>query len=602
MDSEKSPIKEQEIRFCTTPDDVKIAYATFGEGPPLVKAANYLGHLEFEWSGPVLRPLFSEMARGHCLIRYDQRGCGLSDWGVDDFSFDAWVSDLETVTDTLDLEQFPLVGISQGGAVAIEYTARHPDKVSRLVVYGGYARGWKHRDLSPSEEEEIKAEITLARQGWGRDNPAYRQIFTTQLLPDASQEEMDWFNDLQRMSTSPENAARFQDTIGDIDVRDRLTDIEVPTLVLHTRGDIRIPFSEGRRLASEIPDSRFVPLESRNHVLLEGEPAWTELLTEIRRFLGVTSEISSPTKGRVPDSRRRAPASEEKDEEVKALNLLTSLDHLSLDRYTIVGGYRRFDEETRNDLLDVCHRIQVALEGSKAMRENYLIWAPPGSGKTYLVQQIAENLPAVEYKQINFAEAGRGEVVEALKSLESAEDSVLSLVDEVDANATEDWPYETLLPWLDINVEQGKRVVFTLAGSSGSSLEELKERMKSRPKGTDLLSRIPAGNEVVIPPMSVGDRMLIAATHLISGAQANDKALRGVEKMALIYVALSPQLQSARQLREFAVQTIHRLSDREDRVKYDHLFEPGDPENKRFWMRVMPEAEGLANSFVSLEG
>ena len=602
MASEETLTEEQEIRFCTTPDGIKIAYATFGEGPPLVKAANYLGHLEFEWSGPVLRPLFSEMARGHSLIRYDQRGCGLSDWAVDNFSFDAWVSDLETVTDTLGLEQFPIVGISQGGPVAIEYTARHPDRVSRLVVYGGYARGWKHRGLSPSEVEEIKAEITLARQGWGRDNPSYRQIFTTQLLPEASQEEMDWFNDLQRMSTSPENAARFQDAIGDIDVRERLTEIEVPTLVLHSRGDIRIPFSEGRRIASEIPDSRFVPLESRNHVLLESEPAWTEFLTEIRRFLGVTSESPAPAMEGVPDSRRRASATDEKDEEVEALNLLTTLDHLSLDRFTIVGGYRRFDEETRNDLLDVCHRIQAALEGSEAMRENYLIWAPPGSGKTYLVQQIAEDLPAVEYKQINFAEAGREEVAEALKSLANVENPVLGLVDEVDANATEDWPYETLLPWLDINVERGKRVVFTLAGSSGSSLGELKERMKSRPKGTDLLSRIPAGNEVVIPPMSVGDRMLIAATHLISGAQANDKELRGVEKMALYYVAISPHLRSARQLREFAVQTIQRLSDREDRVKYDHLFEPGDPENKRFWMGAIPEAEDLANSYVSLEG
>jgi pimeloyl-ACP methyl ester carboxylesterase len=566
-----------------------------------VKAANWLTHLEFDWRSPVWKHWHAELARDHRLIRYDERGCGLSDWVVDDFSFDAWVRDLETVTETLDLDEFPLLGISQGGPVAVEYAARHPDRVSHLILYGAYSHGWEHRDLGPSEEEEIEAVITLTREGWGRDSPMYRQIFTSQLMPDATPEQIDWFNDLQRLSTSPENAVRFLEVFGTIDVRDRLADVEVPTLVLHSREDNRVPFSAGRHLASEIPDSRFVPLDSQNHILLESEPAWSEFIGEVRRFLGVQPESPSRPKVSVDNTRWVGASAEGPDEREEARGILGSLDHLSLDRYTVVGGYRRFDERTRNALMDVCHRIQSSLEDSRGMRANYLIWAPPGSGKTYLVQQLADELPAVAFEQINFAEVGREEAARALRTLEHADGPVLCLIDEVDAHATADWPYETLLPWLDINVERGNRVVFALAGSSGSNLEELKERMASRPKGPDLLSRVPQGNEVVIPPMSVGDRILVTVSHLLSAAEANDRSLRGVEKLALYYVALSPRLRNARQLREFAVRAAHRLPRGENRVKYDHLFEPGDAENKQFWMREMPEAEALADSFVSVE-
>lgn len=282
-----SRLAEQEIRFCTTPDGVNIAYATVGKGPPLVKAANWMSHLDFDWESPVWQHWFSELARDHRLARYDERGCGLSDWVVEDLTFEAFVRDLESVTDALGWERFPLLGISQGGPVAVEFAARHPDRVSHLVLYGAYARGWRFRDLSPERREEIEALLTLTREGWGRDSPAYRQIFTTMLMPEATPEQMGWFNDLQRLSTSPENAVRFQKAFGDVDVRDRLSDLEVPTLVLHARGDGRIPFEEGRLLASGIPGSRFVPLEGRNHVLLETEPAWPVFLGELRRFLGV---------------------------------------------------------------------------------------------------------------------------------------------------------------------------------------------------------------------------------------------------------------------------------------------------------------------------
>lgn len=601
MASAEPQLEEQEIRFCTTPDGVNIAYATAGDGPPLVKTANWLTHVEYDWQSPIYRHVFTELAQDHRLIRYDTRGTGLSDWDVEDFSLDAWVRDLETVVDSVDLDQFPILGISQGGPIAIEYASRHPEQVSQLVLYGSFARGWKRQDLSPPVKEEWEAISTLTRRGWGRDNPEYRQIFTSRLIPDATQEEKEWLNDLQRLSTSAENAARILHANGEIDVQERLANLEIPTLVLHCREDRMVAFHLGRDLASKIPDSRFVPLDSKNHAPLESDPAWTEFLTEVRRFLGVPSGSLSPPRVSVPGTRRVANPAEETDERNEALDLLDSLSQLQLDRYTVVGGYRRFDERTRNGLLDVYHRIQAAMEASEVTRENYLIWAPPGSGKTYFVQQVAENLPTLEYKQINFAEVGREEVTAILQSLEDAEDPLLCFVDEVDAQATEDWPYETLLPWLDINVERDNQVVFALAGSSGSSLKELQERMASRPKGTDLLSRVPPGNEVVIPPISVGDRMLIAASHLISAYQGNGQRLRGVEKLALYYVAVNPQLRNARQLREFAVQTIQRLPPGEDRVKYDHLFEPGDPANKQFWMQAMPEAEDLAGFYVSLE-
>jgi class 3 adenylate cyclase len=278
---------DQRIHFCTASDGVRIAYATVGEGPPLVKAANWLNHLEFDWRSPVWLHWLKELSRHHMLVRYDERGCGLSDWQVEDFSFQAWVCDLETVVDSLGLEHFPLLGISQGCAVAVAYAVRHPERVERLVLYGGYARGWAKRRLSPEMREEYQAVLTLMRQGWARDNPAYRQIFTTGFIPGATAEQMRWFNDLERISASPDNAVRFMTEFGNIDVDDLLPLVRVPTLVVHARGDLRCPFDEGRRMAASIPGARFVPLEGENHLLLPDEPAWPVFLREVRGFLGV---------------------------------------------------------------------------------------------------------------------------------------------------------------------------------------------------------------------------------------------------------------------------------------------------------------------------
>jgi pimeloyl-ACP methyl ester carboxylesterase/DNA-binding CsgD family transcriptional regulator len=278
---------DQQIRFGTSPDGVRIAYATVGKGPPLVKAANWLSHLEFDWDSPVWRHWLKELSGDHTLVRYDERGCGLSDWNVEEFSVDAWVRDLETVVDAVGLTRFPILGISQGGPVAISYAVRHRDRVSHLILYGTYARGRAKRDYQSEQLEVAEVQLKLIKLGWGQDNPAYRQIFTTSFIPDATLEQMRWFNDLQRISTSPENALRLENTLYQIDVTDLAPLVSVPTLVLHGRQDGNVPFEEGRQLAALIPDARFVPLDSRNHLLLEDEPAWTRFLSEIRSFLGV---------------------------------------------------------------------------------------------------------------------------------------------------------------------------------------------------------------------------------------------------------------------------------------------------------------------------
>jgi pimeloyl-ACP methyl ester carboxylesterase len=275
----------QVIRFCTAADGARIAYSTVGDGPPLVKAANWLNHLEHEWESPVWKHWVADLSQHHVFVRYDERGCGLSDWNVPDFSFDAWVRDLETVVDALGVERFALLGISQGGAVAVAYAARHPDRVSHLILYCAHARGWQHRGTA-HELEAYEALTQLVRLGWGKNHPAFRQMFTTRFIPDAGPEEMEWFNDLQRITASPENAARFMDQFASVDVRPLLADIVVPTIVFHCQEDGVVPFNEGRLLAAGIRGAKFVPLPSRNHLVLAHEPAWQILLRELGEFLG----------------------------------------------------------------------------------------------------------------------------------------------------------------------------------------------------------------------------------------------------------------------------------------------------------------------------
>ena len=274
------PTLNQEVRFCTASDGVRIAYALAGQGPPLVKAANWLNHLEYDWQSPIWSHLLHELASRYQLIRYDERGNGLSDWDVADISFEAFVRDLESVVEATKLKRFALLGISQGCAVSIVYAIRHPERVSHLVLYGGFARGRTRRDPDHS-----KTLLSIVEQGWGKENPAFRQFFTSLFFPDGTPEQMQWFNDLQQMTTSTENALRIMRATGDLDISDLLPQVKVPTLVLHCRNDAAVMFDEGRRLAAGIPGAKFVTLESRNHLVLESEPAWEKFSSEMTAFL-----------------------------------------------------------------------------------------------------------------------------------------------------------------------------------------------------------------------------------------------------------------------------------------------------------------------------
>lgn len=284
MTSSIRPLR-QSIRFCTAADGTRIAYAISGSGPVLVKVGNWLSHLEHDLASPVWGHLIATLSRQHTVIRYDQRGTGLSDWDVATISFDAWVQDLEAVIDAAGVDRFALLGISQGVPVGLTYAARHPERVTQLVLHGGYARGRRRRSSDLVHLELADTNVRLAELGWGRDNAAFRQFFTSQFIPDGNAEQQRWFNELERISTSPRNAARMMDTLYDIDVTPLLAEIDRPTLVLHATGDASVPFSEGRAIAGSIQQARFVPLATANHLMLEQDPEWPRWVAEVDDFL-----------------------------------------------------------------------------------------------------------------------------------------------------------------------------------------------------------------------------------------------------------------------------------------------------------------------------
>jgi class 3 adenylate cyclase/pimeloyl-ACP methyl ester carboxylesterase len=283
--SENAIPYEQEIHFCQTKDGVQLAYSKIGQGLPLVKTGNWMTHLEFDFDSPIWRHFYRELSRNHTVCRYDARGNGLSDREVTEVSFEHFVDDLETVVNAAGIDRFVLLGMSQGCAVSIAYAVRHPDRVSRLILIGGFAVGWKKRARTEAEKEAGEAMLTLMRVGWGQENPAFRQMFTSQFIPGGTKEQADWFNELQRVSTSPADAVRTLMAVGDVDVTSLLPQVRVPTLVMHSRQDARVPFEAGRRMAAGIPGARFVPLESRNHLVLENEPAFARFLEEVRSFV-----------------------------------------------------------------------------------------------------------------------------------------------------------------------------------------------------------------------------------------------------------------------------------------------------------------------------
>lgn len=275
---------QQEVQFCTVDDDIKLAYASIGQGYPIIKTANWLSHLEHDWQAPIWSLLYHDLAQKYRFIRYDERGNGLSDWNVKDISFDAFSKDLEAIVSATKLKKFALLGISQGASVAIDYAIKYPEKVSHLILFGAYAAGWR---INATDEEIKKREaiMTLTGIGWGKDNPAYRQIFSSTFLPSANKEEYDWFNDFQRLTTSPENAERFLSVFGDIDVRHHLANIKVPTLIIHSLNDQRIPVDVAKEMAASIPNAELIILNSDGHLLLGREPAAKDFVDAVKEFI-----------------------------------------------------------------------------------------------------------------------------------------------------------------------------------------------------------------------------------------------------------------------------------------------------------------------------
>lgn len=275
---------KQTIKFCMAPDGARIAYAIAGEGPPIVRVGSWFTHLEFDWKSPLLRHMLEGLAEHRQLVRYDVRGTGLSDREIDNISFDHFVRDLGAVVDAVGFKRFPLLATSQGGAVSIAYTVRNPERVSHLILLGAYARGAAYRpNQGPEFVEALRA---IIRQGWGSDDPSYRQLFSLQFLPEGTPEQLQWFAERQRVSATADIAERIYVATQTIDIRGLLPQIKVPTLVLHCHGDRRVPLEMGHELAALIPGARFVLLESNNHLILEHEPAAEVVLNEVAEFLG----------------------------------------------------------------------------------------------------------------------------------------------------------------------------------------------------------------------------------------------------------------------------------------------------------------------------
>lgn len=285
---------KQRIHYAMSDDGVRLAWAELGRGPPLVKAATWLTHLQYDQESPVWAHWLRFLGANFRYIRYDERGCGMSDRDAGDLSMPSWVDDLEDVVDAAQVERpFVLLGISQGAATAIRYTLRHPGRVSHLILYGGYAIGG-NRSEDPERRALFKAVMEVAGLGWGSDNPAFRRLFTTRFVPSGTPAQIEWISELCRRTTSQASAIKLLRVRGEVDVRDQLELVRVPTLVLHCDGDQIAPLSQGRLLASRIPGATFVQLASDNHVLLEHEPAWRDFQEAVLEFTGVAGARTAP--------------------------------------------------------------------------------------------------------------------------------------------------------------------------------------------------------------------------------------------------------------------------------------------------------------------
>lgn len=324
----------QQIRIARTDDCVRLAWSRAGSGPTLLKAANWLTHLQYDWESPVWRHWMDFLAGHFSFVRYDERGCGMSDWQADDVSEDNWLADMECVADAAGInEPAILLGVSQGAVTVIRYAVEHPERVSKLILYGGYGLGWGKR--GGREDEHFNAVLEMIRLGWGHDNPVFRQAFTSRFLPEGTHAQIDWFNELCRKTVSPEKAVPLLEARGGVDIRHLLGKIQVPTLVLHARDDQVVPFSEGQRLAGEIPGAHFVELDSRNHILQADEAAWKGFKQAVLDFTGVSTKDTESTTQRLSPRERQILSElahgETNKEIARALNISekTVRNHLS---------------------------------------------------------------------------------------------------------------------------------------------------------------------------------------------------------------------------------------------------------------------------------
>lgn len=348
------PELRQEIRFCRADDGVRIAYSTMGAGPPLVKAAHFLTHLEHDLRTPVWRPWLEQLSHDNTLVRYDARGCGLSERDVDEVSLERWLADLEAVADAAGLERFALFGGGQGAMTSIAYAVRHPQRVTRLVVYSGYARGLMKRNPTAEQLKHARLVADLIELAWGQDNPAFRQVFTSLFVPGCSPEVVDRFNELERVCTSPEFAARIVRAFFEFDISDLARRVSCPTLVAHVRGDTRIPFEEGRLLASLIPGARFLPLDGRNHALLAYDPAFTEFFAEVRAFL-TSHPVARP---------RQTLFAELTAREREVLELLAH----GLNNSQIAARLARSEKTIRNTVTSIFDKLEVSTRAQAVAR------------------------------------------------------------------------------------------------------------------------------------------------------------------------------------------------------------------------------------------
>lgn len=352
MAADRAVTLRQTVGFCTARDGTRIATAKVGSGPPLVRAAHWLSHVENDPASPVWGPWLRELSRDRTYIRYDQRGSGLSDRHVEDLSLDAWVGDLESVVDQFGLARFPVFGMSQGGAVAIDYAVRHPEKVTRLVFLGAYARGALARARTDADRLEAETLVNAIRVGWGGESRAFRQLFTHRFIPDGTPEQMRWWTELQRSTASADVAERTLRAFQHVDVSALARRVRVPALVFHARGDVAVPYEEGLHLASLIPGARFVSLETDNHVLLESEPAWQVFLAELRAFLREDAPEASAEEGELTSAEREV------------------LGHLArgLDNRAIAEALGKSEKTVRNQVSSVFAKLGVRTRAEAIVR------------------------------------------------------------------------------------------------------------------------------------------------------------------------------------------------------------------------------------------